>query len=79
MEQMMLPMLLLLALLGVVLVALVLWLFSRVAKLEAQQENSLTHIEVRGLYNELSELKGQMRTMTDLMHKVQEHLLENER
>lgn len=53
-------------------------LTSRVTKLEAHREASLSHTEVRGLYERLSSIEGQIQTTNRLMQTVQEHLLEND-
>lgn len=52
-------------------------LVSRVTTVEAVQHQGISHSDLRGIYETLAELKGQMQTNNMLMKTVQQHLLEN--
>lgn len=50
----------------------------RVTKLEAYQQQNLTHAETRAIYERLAGIEGQIQTTNRLMQTVQEHLLESD-
>lgn len=52
-------------------------LVARVTTVETIQHQGLSHADLRGIYESLAELKGQMQTNNMLMKTVQQHLLEN--
>lgn len=72
---------LLLGVLNVVGLGLLWWrlvaIAGRVTTVEAIQAQGLSSGDVRGIYESLAELKGQMQTNNMLMKTVQQHLLEN--
>lgn len=75
--------LLLMLQLGSLSIGFVLWwrhvgLVARVTRLEAFQENSLTHAEMRAICERLASIEGQIKTTNQLMQTVQTHLLESE-
>lgn len=74
---------LLLVSLATLLTTVALWwrttgLESRVAKLEAYQESSLTHAETRAIYERMASIDGRLNTTTQLLQSVQRHLLEKD-
>ena len=86
MEQLILPMLFVAVLASLTSVALqfVSWfmhngLSSRVARLEAQQQNTLTHGETIRIYERLSSLETLAETQATTLETIKEHLLENDR
>lgn len=92
MNEMVLPLLVLLLVLamGNFLVGMFLWwrhsglegrvagLEGRVARLEVYQESNLTHAESRSVFERLSSLEGQVQTTNRMLQTVQERLLEND-
>jgi len=53
-------------------------LVARMTRQEARSEASLSHEELRRLYEELANIKGQLTTTNQMMRTVQQHLLESE-
>lgn len=54
-------------------------LSKRVAKLEALQENTLTHGETRQIYERLSGIEAIVETQSNTMLSIQKHLLEKDK
>ncbi|MTI74712.1 MAG: hypothetical protein FH747_13820 [Stenotrophomonas sp.] len=85
MEQLILPLLFVavLASLASVVLQFVSWfmhngLSNRVARLEAQQQNTLTHGETVRIYERLSSLETLVETQATTLETIKEHLLEND-
>lgn len=54
-------------------------LVARVARLEAQQENSLTHAETMRIYERLSGLEALSQTQATTLKSIERHLLETDK
>lgn len=85
MNQVVIPLLVaMLVLIGFCLLGLLLlwWrhinLTARVTRLETRGETSLTHEEVRRLYERLAGIEGSLEANNRMMKTVQEHLLEKD-
>ena len=85
MEQLILPLLFVAVLASLASVAMqfVSWfmhngLSTRVARLEAQQQNTLTHGETVRIYERLSSLETLVETQATTLETIKEHLLEND-
>lgn len=86
MEQVVIPLLLVLLALSLVTVTLigVLWwqhmgLLARVSRLEESQKHLLNHADARLLYERLSSVEGQITANTQITRSVQQHLLDREK
>lgn len=53
-------------------------LAGRVAKLEALQDNTLTHAETRQIYERLAGLEALSETQATVLKSIAAHLLEND-
>lgn len=85
MEQLILPLLFVAVLASMTSVAMqfMAWfmhngLANRVAKLEAQQQNTLTHGETIRIYERLSSLEALVETQATTLETIKQHLLEND-
>ncbi|WP_282265953.1 hypothetical protein [Stenotrophomonas sp. PS02298] len=85
MNEMVLPLLVLLlaVAMGNLLVGVFLWwrhagLEARVARLEIYQQNNLTHAASRQIFERLSSMEGKIQASNLLLQTVQKHLLEND-
>lgn len=54
-------------------------LSERVTRLEAQQKNCLSAVDVRNIWERLASIEAKTETSTRLMTSIQEHLLESDR
>lgn len=54
-------------------------LVARVVKLEALQENTLTHAESRRIYERLASLEVLSEAQATTLKSIEKHLLENEK
>jgi len=86
MEQMIPAMLVLSIVLSLVSVAMqfAIWLMhhglvARVAKLEALQENTLTHAESRRIYERLAGLEALSEAQAITLKSIEKHLLEHDK
>lgn len=85
MEQLILPLLLVTVLIALASITLqfVSWvmhngLANRVAKLEAQQENAMTHAETIHIYERLSSLESLVETQANTLKSIERYLMEKD-
>lgn len=85
MEQLILPLLVIavLASLATLCLQFALWLMhnslvNRVAKLEAQQENAMTHAETIQIYERLSSLESLVETQGATLKSIEKFLMEKD-